>query len=68
MKDPKVVELVTNLGNLVKELNSLDAQLQSEGVRFSLERGEGGTTSSSPFKIKYLTQTVKYDEELWIEP
>ena len=60
MKDPKVSEQIKELANLVSNLNQLTEELSAEGVNFTL----GVDTISKKYIIKYLTQSVRYDEEL----
>lgn len=61
MQDPKVAALVKELKAAVTKINTLNAQLYKEGVRYRLEDGYDSDSQTKVVEITYLTQEVKYD-------
>ena len=60
MKDPKVEQLVSQLDDIVKQLNTVTEQLKAENVYFKL----GRTNVQSPFLLQHVEQTVRYNEDV----
>ena len=56
MKDPKVIELVQELKENIKQINSIHQKLDAHNVWVNLQRKEKGTG----WELRNLEQRVKY--------
>ena len=56
MKDPKVGELVNELKENIKQINSIHQKLDAQNVWVDLQRKEKG----AGWEIRHLEQRVKY--------
>ena len=60
MKDPKIVEQVKELKQLISEVNKVNKKLYAQGVTYRLEDTYDEEQQSKQLEIRYLQQKVEY--------